>query len=484
MENQYLDVKEIYQSLLDHRKQILGTTGAFILLGGLYLLVATPTYQSTSLLRIQQERGLGDSLLQTVTGGNTMATAQRMNTNAEILKSRSVVEPVIKAVEEANDEGEYPSYDSFVKQHIVTKPFKDTELLEVDVNAETPEKAQEMNDLIIKGFLERLTDLSREQQAQTRAFLQKRAVASKNELADAENKLQAYQVANQMYSANDQVKAFTDKVSSIDKAKAESKLNLESAQAALDTTEGQLDTAGKAVADSPAIQQYKSQLGQLEAEKASYLDKYTSNHPKMQELDNKIAQVQESLNDEISAIVRQKAPSSNAAQQGLLTSKFKNEAIVAAEEAKQEALSKLDAENNKELANLPGKEQGYIRLKRDADVAQEIYVMLAKRLEEAKVAEAMTPNEVQVVDSATLPEKPIAPRKFLTLLIMTLLGFLGSSIAFVVYDLFNKKIKTSEDVESILDLPVIGMIPDASENLPVYEESKPWQKLWNKLRGK
>ena len=67
-----------------------------------------------------------------------------MNTNAEILKSRTVVEPVIKQTEEPDDDGEYPLYDSYVKKNIVTKPFKDTSILEVDVMGKSPEQAQQI----------------------------------------------------------------------------------------------------------------------------------------------------------------------------------------------------------------------------------------------------------------------------------------------------------------------------------------------------
>ena len=57
-------------------------------------------------------------------------------------------------------------------------------------------------------------------------------------------------------------------------------------------------------------------------------------------------------------------------------------------------------------------------------MAQDIYQMLSTRLEEAKVAEVMVPNEVQIVDAPTLPEKPIAPRKVLILLGAAILGVL------------------------------------------------------------
>ena len=57
-------------------------------------------------------------------------------------------------------------------------------------------------------------------------------------------------------------------------------------------------------------------------------------------------------------------------------------------------LNKIKAKNDAELAQLPAKEQGFVRVMRDATVAQDIYVMLAKRLEEAKVAEVMVANDV------------------------------------------------------------------------------------------
>ena len=64
------------------------------------------------------------------------------------------------------------------------------------------------------------------------------------------------------------------------------------------------------------------------------------------------------------------------------------------------------------MERLSEKEQKYLSLMRDVSVADEIYIMLAKRLEEAKVAEVAVSTEVQVVDTATLPEDPVKPKSF------------------------------------------------------------------------
>ena len=92
------------------------------------------------------------------------------------------------------------------------------------------------------------------------------------------------------------MKGLTDKISMIDKAKADNQLNLEQAQATLASTNSQLSSAGVSIATSPTIDKYKAQLADLEAQKASYADKYTDEHPTMQALNQQIKTVQASLN--------------------------------------------------------------------------------------------------------------------------------------------------------------------------------------------
>lgn len=139
MNEQEIDLLELWQVLNNNKRKIAYITGGFIALSCAYLIIVPPTYQSTSLLRIKQDKGLSDSILSQMPLGNTQMTQQKMNTNAEILKSRNVVIPVIKATEGLKD-GKYPDYDAYVKSHITTKPFKDTEILQLDVTGGTPEK--------------------------------------------------------------------------------------------------------------------------------------------------------------------------------------------------------------------------------------------------------------------------------------------------------------------------------------------------------
>ena len=481
-----IDLREIGAILRRNAANIARVTGVCIVAAGVYLAVATPVYESQALLRVKQPKGIGSSLLEAMPMGNAMANTQLMNTYAEILKSRSVIVPVIEKTEEPDSDGKFMEYEDYLKKNITTAPFKDTEIMQFTARAETAEKAQQVNKLIVEGFLNRLTELSRDQQKATRGFIEERAVAAKKELQDAENKLTEYKKANDIIAPDDAVKLATEKMGMVDKLNAENKVALATANARLASANAQLNGAAASIADNATIQVYNKQLAQLEGERISYLDKYTPQHPKVQQVEQEIANLKQKINEEISKVASLQSPSDNLVHQKLLTEKFTSEAEASVAQSNLAKLAQIDSDNKADLRSLSDKEQEFVNLMRDVTVANEIYVMLAKRVEEAKVAEASVATEVQVVDSGTLPEKPAKPKKALTLLLAALLGALASSGFVVVRELLNRTIKTTDDVANYLELPVLGSVPDMKELHKEMERNdkgpglfaKIWRKVW------
>ena len=64
-----IDLMEVAGIISENRKPIAKITGGFIAAAILYLLIASPVYESEALLRIKQQQGLGSSLLDAATGG-------------------------------------------------------------------------------------------------------------------------------------------------------------------------------------------------------------------------------------------------------------------------------------------------------------------------------------------------------------------------------------------------------------------------------
>ena len=102
--------------------------------------------------------------------------------------------------------------------------------------------------------------------------------------------------------------------------------------------------------------------------------------------------------------------------------------------------------------------------------------MLAKRHEEARISEVMQPTDVQVIDVADVPEKPVSPKKTLNVIIAAVLGlFVGVGFAFAL-EYMNKTVSNAEDVEQYLGLPVLGNIPHF-DSRSKRDDNTWWQKV-------
>ncbi|MDR3595768.1 Wzz/FepE/Etk N-terminal domain-containing protein [Clostridium sp.] len=75
------------------------------------------------------------------------------------------------------------------------------------------------------------------------------------------------------------------------------------------------------------------------------------------------------------------------------------------------------------------------------------------------------PNgRVKVVESPELPENPVSPNKKLNIASAILVGLMiGSGVA-LLKEYINDTLKSKEQTEKLMELPVIGMIPCGEEN--------------------
>lgn len=114
-------------------------------------------------------------------------------------------------------------------------------------------------------------------------------------------------------------------------------------------------------------------------------------------------------------------------------------------------LISVNSEQNSQVINIAVQHTNPVLA---AEIANEIGNVFSK-----EVPELMSVDNVKILSDASVPVNPVKPNVLLNTAIAMVLGMMiGVAIAFLRVVL-DRRIKTEQDVESILDLPVLGSIP-------------------------
>ncbi|MCZ4253851.1 polysaccharide biosynthesis tyrosine autokinase [Pseudoalteromonas shioyasakiensis] len=125
--------------------------------------------------------------------------------------------------------------------------------------------------------------------------------------------------------------------------------------------------------------------------------------------------------------------------------------IKAVETEKEQLTSKV--------GNLPETQQELLRLTRDVEVGNEIYMLLLSKTQELDIVRAGTVGNVRVVDAAAVDTtEPVKPKKALIAVVATLLGgFLAVAIV-LTQKAMHRGVEDPTEIESI-GLPVYASVP-------------------------
>ncbi|MCK5583775.1 MAG: polysaccharide biosynthesis tyrosine autokinase, partial [Elusimicrobiales bacterium] len=116
------------------------------------------------------------------------------------------------------------------------------------------------------------------------------------------------------------------------------------------------------------------------------------------------------------------------------------------------------------LAQLPATEMVLARISRELRMQEQLYTILNKQYEEAKLGLAAIVSFVSVVNPAFPASSPISPNKQVNMIVGIFLGiFLSLVIVFLLENL-DVSISTIEDIEDFLKLPVLGIIPNIASD--------------------
>ncbi|WP_256998741.1 polysaccharide biosynthesis tyrosine autokinase [Nitrosococcus oceani] len=195
------------------------------------------------------------------------------------------------------------------------------------------------------------------------------------------------------------------------------------------------------VLQSSMIQQLKESLVRLEGEYGENLHIYKPDYPKMKQLRDQIDKLEGKIDGEVKNIRTAIQSNYEAAVslENLLASKVK----AAKEEIKDLAQRSIE----------------YQVLKRETDTNRQLYEGLLQRYKEVGVAGGVGLNNISVVDPAKIPLEFHTPNIPLNTLVAMLLGLFGGIGLAFLFEHLDDTLKQSEDMERVLGLSVLGLIP-------------------------
>jgi capsular exopolysaccharide synthesis family protein len=101
----------------------------------------------------------------------------------------------------------------------------------------------------------------------------------------------------------------------------------------------------------------------------------------------------------------------------------------------------------------------YNILQREADTYRSLYEALLQRYKEVGLLGGITTNNISIVDRAEVPPKPYQPKPLLNMA-LALVGGLGIGVLLAsLIELLDESIATPEDLESKLNIPLLGSVP-------------------------
>jgi uncharacterized protein involved in exopolysaccharide biosynthesis len=132
-----------------------------------------------------------------------------------------------------------------------------------------------------------------------------------------------------------------------------------------------------------------------------------------------------------------------------------------ADMAREKTLNTELAQRKKELTRIIGYETQLNGLDREVNLLKGNYLKYTDNFQRAKISAALdmdNVSNVSIVQPPTLPFEPIKPKKRLNLAFGIFLGIFGGIGLAFVQEFFDDTLKTNEDIEKRLELPVLATI--------------------------
>jgi succinoglycan biosynthesis transport protein ExoP len=485
-----VDIAELFRILRRRQWIIVGTVVLFTGLAGLISFQLTPQYTAVAKIMIDARKERVVDIQAVLSGLNPDATM--MESEIEVLTSRSLAERVVRQLHLDDDPDFNPAlsitkkkswlqglspFDWLPKEwrevlhpspptpqltaadqkHEALSHVVDQFLARLRVTAigrslvmsiayvlPDPAKAARIANTLAEQYL--VSQLEAKFDATKRAndWLAQRLDGLRQQVEVSENAVVAYQAKHNL-AVTAQTDVTTQQLTELSTQLTLSRAETAAAEARLGQVEGLVRRGGAEsaaeVLNSPLIQKLREEESALQRKLSELATRYGDRHPRIINARAEIAQLHNSIENEVAKIVQN----------------LRNQVQVA--RARQEALSN-DVQHLKEQANeVKGAEVELGQLKREAQANRTLYDTFLARFKETKQEQGIDQPDARIISTADIPAALTYPKKSLIVALAAAASlWLGIFLAFIVERL-DSGFRGAEQIRTAAGLSTLALIP-------------------------
>lgn len=355
---------------------------------------------------------------------------------------------------------------------------QESEVLVVGVISADPRMAADVANAFAESYIEFGLESRASNVQQATSWLGQRIDELRTQVAESENALREFQAREDLVDTENQERIISAKLGTLtaEMIKAQSRGSEAAARnnqvTALLRQQDNDESLATIISNPIVLEAHHAKVSQ-EKRVSELSERYGHKHPKMIAANSDLVEAKRRLKIEIEKAVNniRKEMDLAAAQEGRLRA--------------------LIAQQQTEMRTVSGKAFKLKQLEREVESNRRLYETFVTRFKEADIADEYDVSNARIIDRAAVPTTPFKPNRKRMVMIAVVMGLgIGVLLAFLRNHLDNT-FKTKEDVEKLLNLPVIGMIPkirsnplnkSQSERLVLTEPRSPFAEAINDIR--
>jgi succinoglycan biosynthesis transport protein ExoP len=357
-----------------------------------------------------------------------------------------------------------------IQRGLTIQVIPNSNVIEVRYRSTDPERSVKVVDTLLKLYLDRYLEIRRP--PGVTAFLAAQLQRYEQKLRESEEAMRHFEGRTAFINAATQMEVYSRQLAEAEQRLMKTRYDTLDKQQKLTSTKTHVASlperlvTSQQVRHNPLIETLKMRLLDLEMEREKLLQSYTDQDRRVREVDERMAIVRQRLGEQPEWV-----PSSETSQPHPLRQQWQESML-----ATQTSLDRLKidqqeaAEEFARLKHRIGEIAKYsvdgAELTREVKANEEAYLLYRKKVEEARISEAMDEQKIMNVTIAEGAAIPIAPMtsKTLSYAFALMVGLVAGVGGGFLREFVDDSVKTAVDVTSSTALPVLASIPEETPN--------------------